>query len=244
MSDLNHIIYSSASYVITIILFLLFNVIKSQNKKDNILKISAVLTVIIHYSSLYVDYFTTGIAVIESSMLLPIFPCNVAMWLLVVVAFKKNKNDKLFRLLAEMTFYLGTFGASIGLIFNENYIMNPDLTNYTILKGLMSHSTLVFGSMYLAVGGYMKIRLRNVIIVIIVNVGLLVHGGLVILLYKVCDIAPPNVMFLIELPYPSYPWINTFTVTCAVLVLSLLFTITCEQIFVPKEERWYVRLKK
>ena len=67
MFDLPHVLYMLISAVLTAggLVAAAF-LCKTQRQKDAILKISALVTVILHYSSLWVDYFTTGKAEVEN----------------------------------------------------------------------------------------------------------------------------------------------------------------------------------
>ena len=245
MSDLTHILYSVISFVLTAIgLIFLSKKVSKDEHKTLVLKIFAVLTVILHFSSLYVDYFSGIEPIAESPMLLPLYPCNVAMWLLVIVSFYKNKKSKLFEFLAMATFYLGIFGGVIGIVFNENYISNPSLADWGILKGLLSHSTMLFGCIYLLIAGYVKIGVSNMLYVVLGLLLLVADGALMIFLHWVFGLELPNSMFLLELPFPSMPWLNV--VTIGILAMLIIFTATAlyEFIALKKEDRWYTKLKK
>lgn len=245
MFDKGHVLYILISGIITIVLLgLCSKFVKDQGKKDKILKLAAILTVIIHYSVLYVDYFSTGTAEVENTMLLPIYPCNVAMWLLLIVAFMKNRRGKLYTVLSEFTFYLGIVGGVIGIVFNEIYIGNPNLADYDVLNGLLSHSTLLFGSIYLLVGNYINIRVTNVNSVFCGLMLLLIDGISIITLYRIFGMESPNCMYLLENPFPQFKWFNTFVL--GALGLALVFVITCiyEQIALPESNRWYTKLKE
>lgn len=242
--DLSHVLYIVISSIITIGLMILFYFcIKAQKSKDLILKIAATLTVIIHFSSLYVTFFSSGKAYVDSSMLLPIYPCNVAMWLLVILAFWKNKESKAFKYIAEFTFYLGITGGIIGILFNENYGSNPNLLDWNILKGLLSHSVMLLGCLYLLEGGYIKIRVKNVLSVLGGLIFLLIDGGIIIGLYRVANLTPPNSMYLLENPFPQLPWLNTFTIGAFAIIIVFGITALFEQIALTKDERWYVKIK-
>lgn len=218
--------------------------IKSQKYKDLILKISAILTVVLHYSSLYVDFLTTGTATIEDNMLFAVYPCNVTMWLLLIVAFKKNKSGKVFTTLADITFYLGIIGGVIGIVFNEIYGNTGTLADYDTLKGLLSHCTLIFGSIYLLVGGYIKIRVSNTISAFIGAVLLFVDGWFIIGIYTLCGLEPPNTMYLLESPFAGMEWFNSTVIGLAVILLVFAITAIYEQIALKKEDRWYSILKE
>ena len=237
--DLSHTLYIVISGIITICLIILCCFfVKQQRWKDFILKISAILTVVIHFSSLYVDFFSTGSATIENTMLLPIYPCNVAMWLLVISSFFKNKQSKIFSYIAEFTFYLGVAGGIIGILFNDIYSSNPNLADWGVLKGLLSHSVMLFGSIYLLAGGYIKIRVKNVLSVMFGLLFLLLDGGIIIGLYKIANLHPPNCMYLLENPFSAIPWFNTYIIGLISIVVVFAITALVEQIALKKDERW------
>ena len=241
--DLPHIlfiVFSTLGLIIALVLCRLF--IKEQNKKDLVLKIAALLTIIIHYSVLYVDYFSTGSAEISNTMILPMYPCNVAMWLLLIVAFYKNKESKAFNILAIITFYLGLVGGIFGIVLNEIYSSTPNLADWDVLHGLLSHVTLLLGCIYILVGGYIKIRVSNLTSIIIGLLGLLVDGYLMIGLFKLFNLDPPNIMFLLEPPIKAMPWFNTYIIDLLAIVLFFIVTALCEQFTVKKEDRWYNKL--
>lgn len=242
--DLQHNLFMICS-AMAICLLLIFSklFVKKQKYKDLILKIAAVLTVVIHYSMLYVDYFSTGKAEVASPMLLPIYPCNIAMWLLLIVSFIRNKESKMFKVLAEITFYLGIIGGVFGIVFNEIYASTPNLAVYDTLNGLLSHDTMLFGCIYLLVGKYIKIRVSNLISIAIGLVLLFVDGWFIIGLYTLFKLDPPNSMFLLEAPLPALPWFNTYVIGLLAIVLFFAITALYEQFALKKEDRWYTKLK-
>ena len=242
MSDKTHILYTVISGVITAILLVACKFIKSEKNSIRVLKASAISTVILHYSSLYVDYFTTGVAEVSGNMLLPIYPCNIAMWLLVITAFMP-KNGKAFKMIALMTFYLGVIGGVVGIVINENYIANPNLADWDILKGLLSHSTMLFGCLYLLTGKFIKIRVSNMLTIMIGLVGMLLDGLFVIWIYRHFNLDPPNAMYLLSTPFDNIPWLTTWTIGVLAVVILFAFTVIIEQIFVKKGERWYNKIK-
>lgn len=244
MSDRNHVIFTLISFFAIAVCLVIANIfIKKDCGKKTVLKISAVITVIIHFSSLYVDYFSGKAPDVERSMLLPLYPCNIAMWTLVIVAFMKNTQSKLYEFLCVVTFYLGVIGGVLGIVVNEIYINTPDLTDWSVLKGLLSHSTMLFGCIYVVVAGFLKIRVTNVIYVFFGLIMMVVDGGLIILLHKIFSLDLPNSMYLLEIPFENIPIINVWTI--GVLALLLVFAVTAlfEQFALKKEDRWYVKLK-
>ena len=246
MSDLTHILYTCISTVISVIILVLsYKFIKTDKSKDRFLKFWAIITVILHFSILYVDFFTYGTAEIGESLLLPVYPCNIAMWLLVVTAFIK-KDSKIFTALAIVTFYLGIIGGVVGIVFNENYMNTPSLADYSVLKGLLSHSTMLIGCIYLLVGKYFKIRVSNMPAVVGGLLFLILDGLLMIGLFRlfIPHIDPPNCMFLLENPFPQITWFNPWILGIGAGIVIFAFTVIYEQFAVEKGERWYNKIAK
>lgn len=230
--------------IIAILLFVCNKFVKDQNVKNKILKASAILTVIIHYSILYVDFFTVGSAEVSSTMLLPVYPCNVVMWLLLIVSFMKNKKGKVYETLAVSTFYIGIVGGVIGVLFNEIYLSNPDFGNWDVLNGLLSHSTMTFGCIYLLAGGYISIRVKNVMSVACGLLLLLADGIVIIGLYRLFNMDPPNCMYLLENPFPQIKWFNPLVLGGIGICVVFLITVIYEQVTLVEENRWYSKIKE
>ncbi len=243
--DKNHILFMifSAIFVVAV-LVLAGKFIKSSKMKDLFLLVFAILSVVLHFSSVYVTFFKTGEIVVDESMIMPIYPCHIAMWLLLITANVKNKKGKVFQVLAEFAFYLGIVGGVIGIALNEIYASTPSLTDWNVLKGLLSHVTMLVTSIYLLVGGYIKIRVSNVMSVLIGLVFMLLDGALVIALYKIFNLEPPNAMYLLEPPMENMQWFNTLTMGLLALVIVFSITAIYEWLALSKKDRWYVKLKK
>ena len=216
---------------------------KTEKSRNIFLLVFAWSTVIIHYSRLWVDYFQTGTAEVLSTMLLPVFPCNIAMWLLLICALWKNRQHQVWQMIAEFTFYLGIVGGIVGIMFNEVYASNPNLGDWHVLSGLLSHTTLICGCLWLLIGRYIKIRVRNTCSVFLGMLFLLLDGGIVIGLHKLARLSSPNCMYLLELPFPDLPWINTATIGVVAVLLAFIITAIYEQIALQPTERWYTKLK-
>ena len=133
--DLTHILFFTISFILVGIgIILCIKYIHKQEHKDLIIKISAVATVLIHYSSLWYHFLVDKDASIGSNMLFMAYPCNMGMWFLFIFAFITNKQSKFATMLAEFTFYLGVVGGIIGILLNENYASTPSLQDYDVLR--------------------------------------------------------------------------------------------------------------
>ncbi len=241
--DLSHSLYVAISTLITIVVLILASLyLKEQKYKDLFLKFFAVVTVILHYSDWIVDFLTTGTAQVVAAQLFAIAPCHVCMWLLIACAFIKNKNTIWFRLVSEFTFYLGILGGALGIALNFSYIDNPTLANWFVLHGLLGHSTMMIGCIWLLCGKYIKIRVFNVVSIIFGLLILFFDGMFVNLVFEWCNLPAVNSMYLLEPPFENYPWFNPAFFGVLSLVLVFLITSVYEQFALKKEDRWYVKL--
>ncbi len=245
MSDTNHILFTLISFITIVIGLILANkLVTKQETKKLILKISAVVTVIIHFSSLYTDYFSGVDPDLERSMILPLYPCNLAMWTLLVLAFMKNTETKVFKFLCVFTFYLGIFGGIIGIVINEIYISDPNLADWGVLKGLLSHATMLYGCLYIVVGGYLKPRVSNMFLVFVGLMAMFEYGIIMIFIHSVFDISTPNIMYILEKPFEALGWLNVATIGIGALLLIFAGLVIYEWIALKKEDRWYTKIKE
>ena len=241
MFNTQHILYMLISGIATALLLKLSaTYAKTDESKNRILKFFAIVTVVIHYSNLWVDYFLNGgSATVENNHLLPVYPCNVVMWMLLIAAFVQDKKRLLFQLLSEFCFYGGTICGVVGIVLNANFGNNPTLADYDILKGMLSHSTMLFGCLYMLVGRFIKIRLFNVVSVT-AGLGSFVACGLAVnKLYESFGMEPPDGMFL-----RSNPYIDVSPIVLGILAIVLMFcALALWELRLPKEERWYTKIR-
>ncbi len=241
MFNLTHILYMVISAGLSVlILFLLRRYVKDEEGHIKAIKFFALITVIIHYSSLWVEFFASENAVAEigGNMLLAKYPCNLIMWLLLIVAFMKKRDSLLYRALSEFVFLGGTVCAVIGIVFNENFDSTPTLLDYEVLKGLLSHSTMLLGCLHLQVSGIIKLRVKSTFSVIFGMLIFLFNGLIVNGLYSIFGLPECNSMYLQEPPFESMPWLNTATIGIAAVLVGFIACLVSEAITLPKEERW------
>lgn len=244
MFNTQHILYMVISAILIILGLTLCKIfIKDEKWKKFVLKVSAILTVAVHFSTVYVDFFSNkGTAVIESTLLLPIYPCNVLMWCLVICAFLKDSKSKFAKVMLEFTFYAGVVCGLIGVVFNENYASNPTLSNWFSLRGLLSHTTMIFGCLYILVGRFIRIDLTNCISCFCGLVFFLIDGFIINSLYKIFKLKSCNSMYLEELPFPNLPWLNTYVMGLLGMLLVFLIAEIFELITKKKEDRSLYKL--
>lgn len=252
--DTPHILYMVISAIITaVIMVLAFFFLKSQKGKDALLKFFAVITLVIHFSPIYYDYFIQKITnpELELSMFIPAYACNVCMWLLVIVAFG-NKENKFIQLLSHFVALGGIVCGTVGILINENYDafeatenMSIALQDFGILKGLLSHSTMLAGAIYLLVGKYVKPRAFKTVSGVTIGLSIFFVDGLIVnSLTKIFDLPSRNSMYLQEPPFEDMPWINTLTIGIVGIIIAFLVGVIVEQIALPVEDRWYTKIKE
>lgn len=240
MFNTQHILYMVISGILTaVLLFLSARFAKDQRSKNFILKFSAIITVMIHYSSLWVDYFVSGgNATIENNQILPVYPCNVVMWMLLIASLLQNKKRLLFQVLSEFCFFGGSICGIVGIVLNVNFGNTPTLADYDILKGMLSHSTMLFGCLYMLVGRFIRIRVFNAVSVTIGLGTFVICGVGVNMLYEYFGMTPPDGMFL-----KSNPYTTVSPVILGIWTIIILFCgLALWELRLPKEDRWYNKL--
>ena len=219
-----------------VILLLAGKYATDDRSKNRILKFFAILTVVIHYSNLWVDYFTNGgTATLENNQLLPVYPCNVIMWMLLIASLVRNKESLPMQMLCEFCFYGGFICGTIGIVLNINFGNNPTLADYDVLKGLLSHSTMLLGCIYMLIGGFIHIRVFNAVS-IVAGLGVFVACGISVnWLYEAFGMEAPDGMWLRSNPYVAAPPM----VLGLVFAVALFVVLHLRDMRLPAEERWY-----
>ena len=238
------VLYIVISFSVVIITLALLWLLKKQNIKDSFLKFFAVMSFLIHISSLWVDYLSHGYAFVKPTMIFPIYFCNLNMILLLVVAFIKDKKSKVFRILAEYVFFAGSIGAIIATLFSEFYNANPNLFDYYVFKSLLSHTFLLLGSAYLAVGGYIKIRVTNVLSFLVGIVICVYDGFMIETIFKIAGLPEQNAMYLIDGPLSGAPWLSCYMIFLWMTAFIFIFTAIWEQVSLDKKDRWYSKIQE
>ena len=189
---------------------------------------------------------TCSVALLEDNMVLPVYPCNVTMWLCTTLSFLMiigKKHSKVFIHLAEFTFLGGSICGFVGMAFNINFLNVPSVNDFYVMKGLISHVPMEFCCVYLFVMGYVKIYTpRNMVSCIIGLVLFLLCAVYCKAVYKVTGFEDVNPMFL-NAPYAKYPFLNFFTAFPIILILEFGLLTLFERLKYPKEERWYVKIR-
>ena len=243
--DRTHCLFMAVSAAaIAVILVIASRLLKTQRAKDVMLRLTALSVVAVHISPLYADFLKTGEARVAETMLFPIYPCNLAMWFLLIYAFLTERRGAVARTLGEFTFYLGIVGGIIGIAANINYANTPDLGDWSIFAGLLSHSVMLLGCLWLLAGGYIQIRVRNTLSVFIGMALMLLDGFLIIRLYRHAGLEPPNSMFLLGVPFEGFEWLDTMTIGVLAIAVAFLIAWIYELLALPAVQRTFAKKQK
>ncbi|MFA5421321.1 MAG: hypothetical protein WC344_00800 [Bacilli bacterium] len=221
-----HLGYIAISLALTaLFLWLPFRFIKSQKYKDIYLKFWALATFFLHVSPLWVQFLSGQQPIAADNVLFPIYFCNMSMYLLVIIALWGNKKTKFFGYISTIVAYAGMFGALISLFYPEYYLHGAStIFEWGVFKSMLSHSTMLIGSIYLFVGGYFKVNRYNVIVY---SIGLLFFGAVGLIVnwtFAAAGLYAPNAMYLQHPPIEDVPFLNVYVI--AALMVLLVFAIS------------------
>ena len=215
-----------------------------------ILICAALATVLFHYSSFFYHCFvgTGGEYLGENpNLILPIYPCNLVMWICVIFAFCRNKKSKTAAFLADYIFWFGLISALVGMFANVDFIRNPTLTDYEITKSIAAHATMLFNILLLPLFGFVKVEMiRNMRHIIMSILLMLVTGFYCNLVFWVLvseeaeyDV---NSMFLLHSPFDGADFLTYPVIALIAIPIYLLLFTVCEMFAYKKGERFYNRI--
>ena len=145
-------------------------------------------------------------------------------------------------MLTEFLSIAGTVCGLVGLFANEIFISNPDFFDYNSLKGLLSHSTMIFGTLFILTQGYIKVR--TISFTINTSIGLIIFaiiGAIVNLLFYIFGLDPVNAMFMLEFPF-DIPGASFVTLGILGIIIVFIMTSIYEFLFLDSSERWYHKI--
>ena len=238
--------------VIVLLLWVVKRLVKSERGQNAVLISAAVATVLLHYSMLFYHAFCgTAFEYLKETpnLILPIYPCNLVMWLAVAFGIYKNKRSRLGEFLSDYIFWFGIISALVGMFANVDFIMNPTFADFNITKSVAAHGTLLFNILLLPVFGYVKVdMLRNMRNIVLSILMMLLTGLYCNLLFRVLVSAEAaydvNSMFLIHSPFDGVDFLTyPFIALVAIPLYFGLFTV-CEIFAYGKGERYYNRLSR
>ena len=238
--------------VILLLLWVVKRFVRSERGQNAVLIGAAVATVLLHYSMLFYHAFRgTAFEYLKETpnLILPIYPCNLVMWLAVAFGIYKNKRSRLGEFLSDYIFWFGIISALVGMFANVDFIMNPTLADFNITKSVAAHGTLLFNILLLPLFGYVKVDMRRNMKNILRSIVMMLVTGLYCnLLFGVLVSAEAaydvNSMFLIHSPFEGVEFLTYPIIALIAIPLYFgLFTV-CELFAYKKGERYYDRLAR
>ena len=236
--------------VISVMLVVVKKTAGTERARNVWLLVAAGTTILFHYSE-QIYRCITGNGAFEylkanPNLILPIYPCNVVMWSCLILALTK-KDTKAGRLLTDYVFWFGIASTLVGMFANVDFIANPTLADYDIIKSVVAHATLLFNVLLLPIFGMVKLDFwRNTKHMIISVIGMYLIGLYCNLVYRVMisDEAAYDVnsMFIIHSPFDGLEFLRYPVIAAIGLVLYCILFFICELFAYKKGERFYDRL--
>ncbi len=239
--------------VVAGVLVLLKKLCKTDRSKYIALLILPILTVLCHYSSLVyhdlMDHSALDFLRGNPNLILPIYPCNVVMWLALALGLLKNKKSKWAAFLIDYVFWFGLISALVGMFVNVDYFREPTLRNYDVTKGIVAHAMMLLNVLALPVLGLVQVKLeRNLWHIFLSTVMMYAIGLYCNLVFTVIGSAElaysVNSMFLLHSPFPEAPFLRYPLIALTAMVFYFLLLAACELFAYQKENRWYHRLQR
>ena len=238
--------------IIVGLLWLVKKYAKTEKTKNLIFLVSAVVTILFHYSSLFIHCFDgTAIEYLKETpnLILPIYPCNVVMWSCLLYALIKNKSSRLGNFLADYIFWFGIISTLVGMFANVDFIRNPTLLDYDITKSIGAHATLLFSVLLLPIYGRIKIELKsNMLHIIVCIVEMFIVGAYCNLVFMALvsyeTAYQVNSMFLIHSPFDGISFLTYPVIALIAIPLYFIVFAVCELFAYKKGERFYDRYFK
>lgn len=237
--------------VIALGLWCIKKFVNSERSKNIILIVSAFFTVFCHYSSLLYHHFLDRSAmeylIHNPNLILPIYPCNVVMWSCVVYGLMKNKDSRVGRFLSDYIFWFGIVSTLVGMFANVDFIMNPTLADFDVTKGIISHATLLFNVLLLAIFGRVKVNIKKNMTHIVISIFMMMIIGLYCnLVFRVLvseEMAyQVNSMFLIHSPFAGIDFLTYPIIALIAIPLYFGLFAICDRFAYKKGERFCDRI--
>lgn len=224
------LLFSIIMMIIVILLLIIVNKYVVEEKNQNILFIiTSLLTVIIHYLPFIVSLFK-GKILTDNIYYLPVYPCNVIMWLNIIMCFFIKKKNVVFQTLADFSFFCGTICGLIGLFLNENFLNNPIFLDLINIKGLFSHVVMIFTCLSIGVFKWIKVNtLRNTIHLLIGCFIFVICHLYTNLILKLRGLEKVDAFYINKM-FEKGAYLNFFTISLLGLIIIIVGTKIYEKI--------------
>lgn len=235
--------------------------VKSNVWKRRIILFASLATIVCHYSSLLYhaighaispDKVSTVMAFLHSNpnLIIPMYPCNVIMWGMLIFSLIKKEDSKLIRILADFLFLFGIVSGIAGMVANGDYF-NPNVVkDYDIYKSCVAHAFMNLSILLIPVFGYFKLDALNNLIrtaIGVVAMGLIGLWDAVVIacVGNEAQMRSWNPMFLFNSPFGDTLPIVKFYIVMPMFLAALFIVLTIVELFMRKKgDRWWNNIKK
>lgn len=212
--------------------------VTQKRTQDLILLLAAVFTILLHYSTVLFLLLTGNNAIDyvreTPNLILPIYPCNLVMWMALIFAFFKNKESKLGAFFADYLFWFGIVSTLVGMFANVDFINNPTLLDYENFKSITAHATLLFNVLLLPLFGYIKTDIkRNMKNIVLSIIMMAVVGAYCNLIFSAIGSEAAaydvNSMFLIHSPFEGLDFLTYPVIALIAIPIYLALFAACSR---------------
>lgn len=250
---MSHILYSIISSIIIVTLLLVFRfvrVFRSQYAKNLILFFIAVITFVIHISEIWLATLLgiADIVDVDIGGVLIMSPCSASMLALLVVGIMavRGSYNMFARYVAAGVVYIGFVGAFSTVYLAPVYADHIDFfVNWYMTANLFAHSVLLLGCFYLVTGGFIKVKVSNILPASLLGASYHVIGGIDILLFLLAgvDFVAYNPMYFFR-PFGDAWLFYGYVLWPVAVAFTFAVTLVYEFIFVKPKDRFYKNWNK
>jgi hypothetical protein len=238
--------------LIVVALWLVKRFVRGERGKNITLFAAAVFTILFHYS-LFLFKLVSGGEAMEylsetPNLLLPIYPCNVVMWSALIFALLKDKKSKAGAFFADYLFWFGIVSTLVGMFANVDFIMNPTLRDFEIVKSIVAHATLLFNLLLIPAFGLLRPdffrNMKNIVLSVLAMYAIGLYCNVIFEALVSAEAAyDVNSMFLIHSPFEGVPFLRYPLIAAIALVLYFIVFTVCDVIRTPRGARWFDRVR-
>ena len=235
-----------------VILSIIKKRVKTELTKNILLLVAPIITLLVHYSQFIYDVMTGGDIMAHLSanpnLYMPLYPCNIVMWLTLIFALLKNKNSKFGEFCVDFIFWFGVAAAVIGMFANEDFIRTKSIADYAILKSIIAHATLLFNVLLLPIFGYVKIDVKRNFKNIIISLLMMgIIGAYCTLIFHALVSEAQayfiNSMFIVHSPFAGLDFLTYPVVALIAVPVYFVLFVICDLCAHKKGERFYNKTK-
>ena len=235
-----------------VILSIIKKRVKTELTKNILLLVAPIITLLVHYSQFMYDVMTGGDIMAHLSanpnLYMPLYPCNIVMWLTLIFALLKNKNSMFGEFCVDFILWFGVAAAVIGMFANEDFIRTQSIADYAILKSIIAHATLFFNILLLPILGYVKIDVKKNFKNIVISVLVMGVTGAycTLIFYALVSYEQAyfiNSMFMMHSPFAGLDFLTYPVVALIAVPVYFVLFVICDLCAHKKGERFYNKTK-